>query len=270
MDGTPIVTGDGTARRAVFPPPARGWLLLATPILGVALAVGLVVVAQRGLLRWAASYNRYDDYFRIESWFKNLPQPQILFEIYVYAVLLAAMLLIIPKHGEQSIGHYLRRVRPIWLAGGVLIGIISAFGVIAAQVLLVQHHVVIFHASKAEQLLSPDSIVQLPLVLLLGAVCAPVVEELYFRGLLLGWLRRRMHILIASLISAAIFALTHGLYLTHPGLEGWIITGLIGLIGLVLPAMAIASQSLWPSMAVHGGYNGTLLVLPFVVRALSS
>jgi len=258
------------AAAPAFPPPARGWLLPAVPVFAIALAFAIRLGMGEGLYQLALNYGRLVDYLSWQSWLVGQVQAhKIAIEIYVYFLLLIAMLVLIPKQGGQSLSVYLKRVRPTWMVGGVVAGILCAFAIITTQIILVERHVVVFHATKAERMLAPDSASELPLALFLAAICAPVIEELYFRGLLLGWLRRRLHVAIAVLISAILFALTHGYYVSHPGLEGWIITAMIGVVGLVVSVMALASRSLWPSMATHFGYNGTLLLLPFIARAMA-
>ncbi len=255
------------AEPATFPPPASGWLLLGVPILGLAVANGLIDIAARLALRWAVAHGQVPDLEQVYRAIREFSQASLLSGIYLYLVVFLMLSLLIPKHGKAAFGLYLRRVRPTLPIIGVLTGIICAFGVIYAQVLLLQNNVVKFHATKGEQALAAHSAFELPLILLMVSVLAPLIEEFYFRGLLLGWLRRRLNVVVSALISAALFALAHGHFLVHPGLEGWVITGLIGIVGLLLATLAIVGKSLWPSMAAHGAYNATLMLLPFVVRS---
>ncbi len=255
------------AEPATFPPPASGWLLLGVPILGMAMATGLLVLGERLAIRWAEANGRIVDLLQMFRAIGQFSQVSILSGIYLYLVIFLMLSLLIPKHGKAAFGLYLRRVRPALPIIGVLTGIICAFGVIYAQVLLVQNNLVKFHATKGEQALAAHSAFELPLILLMVSVLAPLIEEFYFRGLLLGWLRRRVNVVLSALISAGLFALAHGHFLVHPGLEGWVITGLIGIVGLLLATLAIVGKSLWPSMAAHGAYNATLMLLPFVVRS---
>jgi membrane protease YdiL (CAAX protease family) len=49
-----------------------------------------------------------------------------------------------------------------------------------------------------------------------GCLIVPVFEELFFRGLLLGWLRKRLANRSAIAVSAALFALMHGYPIALP------------------------------------------------------
>ncbi|MCE3222151.1 MAG: rane protein of unknown function, putative rane protease [Nitrospira sp.] len=87
---------------------------------------------------------------------------------------------------------------------------------------------------------------------------APVFEELAFRGLLFGVLRRRLHWWPAAMLSAALFALAHGY-------------GLIGFLsvfwsGLVWAWAYERTGSLWPGMIGHAINN--LLVCLSVMALL--
>jgi uncharacterized protein len=86
-------------------------------------------------------------------------------------------------------------------------------------------------------------------------VWAPVVEEVVFRGVLYGTLRRRMAVWPAALGSAAIFALVHGY-------------GAIGLAsvfwsGIIWALAYERTLSLWPGILAHG-LNNLLVTVEFV------
>ena len=87
---------------------------------------------------------------------------------------------------------------------------------------------------------------------------APVFEELAFRGLLFGVLRRRFHLWTAAILSAALFALAHGY-------------GLIGFLsvfwsGLIWAWAYERTGSLWTGMIAHAINN--LLVCLSVMALL--
>jgi len=93
---------------------------------------------------------------------------------------------------------------------------------------------------------------------LLGvAVVAPVVEEILFRGVVFGWLRGRIPVPAAVVVSAAIFSLA------HLGWREWsLLLPVLG-IGCVLATLYHYSRSLWPGILVHSSINtvATLVVL---------
>ncbi len=154
------------------------------------------------------------------------------------------------------------RYRPIgWkafalsLAGGVALWALSY--VVTWE--LATHSLVQFHVTAAERTLIPQSPASLPLGLLCIALIAPLAEELYFRGILLSWLRRKIGAPLAVFASAAIFALLHFRFLSHSGVEGWVYTATIAAVGLVTATLALRTGSLWGPFAVHAGYNATIV-----------
>ena len=89
------------------------------------------------------------------------------------------------------------------------------------------------------------------------AVVAPVVEEILFRGVVFGWLRGRIPVPAAVVVSAAIFSLA------HLGWREWsLLLPVLG-IGCVLATLYHYSRSLWPGILVHSSINtvATLVVL---------
>jgi len=155
----------------------------------------------------------------------------------------------------------LKRFRPIMmttmaaLLGGVLLAVATMFAIEE----LARRAVVTFHSSAAERSMLPPSPASIPFALLPIALAAPFVEELYFRGVLLSWLRRKMFAPLAAILSAVIFAALHFRFINHPGADGWIYTGAIAFVGLINAILALRTRSLWAPFAVHAGYNATLI-----------
>lgn len=90
---------------------------------------------------------------------------------------------------------------------------------------------------------------------LVGLV-APVVEELFFRGLLLRSLSKKgLPAWSAVLISAGVFASLHFQVLQFPGLF---------VFGIVLAVMAVASGRLGWSVFAHIGFNVTTVVVLYL------
>jgi membrane protease YdiL (CAAX protease family) len=152
------------------------------------------------------------------------------------------------------------------LMGGVLMAVLSC--VVDWQ--LAAHSLVKFDVTAAEQRMIPHSPATLPLGLLCIAIVVPFAEELYFRGLLLSWLRGKMIAPLAAVLSAALFALVHFRFISHPGAEGWIHSGTIAALGLVNGVLALYTRSLWGPFAVHAGYNAVLISTASLVPGLSA
>ena len=93
----------------------------------------------------------------------------------------------------------------------------------------------------------------------MAGMLVPFAEELFFRGVLYGWLRRRYTFWIAAAVSALVFAIAHA----------DIAIGLSNLIlGLVLAWVYERSQSLWVPVAVHAVNNSLAVGLLYAALAL--
>lgn len=77
---------------------------------------------------------------------------------------------------------------------------------------------------------------------LLVGLAIPFVEELFFRGVLFGWLRQKWPFWAAALLSSAVFAVLHG----EPSLmAGTVVLGLLAAWGME------KSGSLWSAVVIH-------------------
>lgn len=88
------------------------------------------------------------------------------------------------------------------------------------------------------------------LLVLMTVVIAPVVEELFYRGLVQRTLRRRLTAPAAVAITAVVFAALHFQPLQFPGLFAF---------GVLAGALAVRSGRLGPAMAAHLGFNAVAL-----------
>ncbi|EFH89086.1 type II CAAX endopeptidase family protein [Ktedonobacter racemifer] len=88
-----------------------------------------------------------------------------------------------------------------------------------------------------------------------GVLVAPICEEIFFRGFLLGGLRRSMSNGWAIIISAVVFALAH----FDPGSFAVLLV-----IGLILGYLRCRMRSIWPGILLHtlnNAYSSLLIVL---------
>ena len=85
-------------------------------------------------------------------------------------------------------------------------------------------------------------------ILLVGAVLTPIAEELLFRGVLFGALRRH-GMLLATLVSAVVFGLAHGITAV---LFGAVV------LGNVAAVLYERSRSIWPAVMVHAVNNAII------------
>jgi membrane protease YdiL (CAAX protease family) len=94
------------------------------------------------------------------------------------------------------------------------------------------------------------------------AVGAPLVEELFFRGLLLRSLQRRLPAWAAVAVSSVAFGIAHGSALPVDAVLLVMIS--LTAFGAILAVMAIRTSRLGPSIVTHAVFNlFTLLYLTF-------
>lgn len=96
--------------------------------------------------------------------------------------------------------------------------------------------------------------------LLVSAVAAPICEEIFFRGMIFRYLRRRWPLWLAALVSATIFGAAHLSPATSP-----LIVPVLAFIGLVLALVYERTGSLTNSMMLHALNNGVLTTLTYLV-----
>ena len=94
------------------------------------------------------------------------------------------------------------------------------------------------------------------LVLLTGALIAPIAEELFFRGLIFNALASRMPILVAAVISGVLFGLGHGDLVLFPALT---------LFGTLQAIFYRISGNLVVPIIVHAANNAIFLTLMILV-----
>lgn len=150
---------------------------------------------------------------------------------------------------------------------GIAVGLVSQFLLIPLFYLPL--HLVVPHldrtlAQPAKDLTLHAHGAGLAVLGLFVALGAPVVEELFFRGLVLRSLDRRLSSLgprlapvLAILLSAAVFGLAHG--------EGLVIGAGLALFGVVLAVMAERLGRLGAGIVAHMTFNAaTVVALAFV------
>ncbi len=163
------------------------------------------------------------------------------------AVLLLVLLFVKVRRHAPLTALGLRRTSWRWLLAAIPFSF-AAFLLESITGLLSQG---LFPQTPSNQCVSIRDAYQgaLPLAVLGVAVVAPLVEEIVFRGMVFGWLRGRAPIGWAVGISAALFSLEHigflQLTLFLP----------IFAAGLVLATLYHHSQSIWPTVLVHGTFN---------------
>ncbi len=132
---------------------------------------------------------------------------------------------------------------------GLLIGPILSYAVQWLQVALgyARH-------TPGVEILAPDgfSWTAFAVMVAAGGVLAPITEEILFRGIIFGWLRRKTSLLASALLSAAVFGAAH--FQPDPGEAIAHMTYAFG-VGLFLAYVYQRAGSLWASIATHVTIN---------------
>jgi len=135
-----------------------------------------------------------------------------------------------------------------WIVGAILLGFVAhiAIGLV--------------HVSLGEPLkdvmtrtFDPADSRMIDRVIVFAAVTTivPLVEEVYFRGLLFRWLANRWGLLAGLLVSAGVFGAFHG---------DWIWAAATAVLGILLAFVYWRSGSIWTSITLHASYNGIGLI----------
>lgn len=98
------------------------------------------------------------------------------------------------------------------------------------------------------------------LMAVFGITLAPLLEELFFRGMLYPLLRRRLGILIAVVLTSAAFASIHGAQLGY----AWGPIVSIFFVGIAFTAVRERTGSVASSFLMHVGYNLTLFTMLWI------
>lgn len=105
---------------------------------------------------------------------------------------------------------------------------------------------------SAEELVDRvDGPVDVALLVLAVVIAAPIVEEWFYRGMLLPTLTRRVGGLWAAVISSAVFALVHQDPIVMPGLF---------VLALILSWLTMRTGRLGPAILAHMAFNTTTVI----------
>lgn len=93
-----------------------------------------------------------------------------------------------------------------------------------------------------------------------GMTLAPILEELFFRGLLYPLLRRSFGLIAGVILTAAAFAAIHGAQLGY----AWAPVLSIFVVGLAFTLVRVRTNSVAASFLMHCGYNFALFAALWV------
>lgn len=157
------------------------------------------------------------------------------------------------RKGNGLVADFGLRVRALDVPVGLVIGV-------ASQLLLVplvyvpifwvigQRDVSADARALTDRATDPVGVVLLILIVVVGA---PIVEELFFRGLLLRSAERRWGKVWAVVVSSLIFGAVHLQPLQFPALVA---------VGVVFALLALKTGRLGPSIFAHMGFNAVAVI----------
>jgi len=151
-------------------------------------------------------------------------------------------------------------MRPLDAVVGPIVGVLAQVGLVTLISFLLSpllgHPDVSQEATDLVRKAHGAGLVGLVVFVVIGA---PVVEELFFRGLLLRGLRRRMPDAVAMALSSLLFGLAH---FQGASAGGLILVVSLFAFGGVLAVLAVRSGRLGPGIWAHAAFNAfTVIVL---------
>jgi membrane protease YdiL (CAAX protease family) len=176
------------------------------------------------------------------------PIEALVSDITAYGALFLLVLLFVKVRRHASLAALgIRRAQWRWLVAALPF-IVLAFLLESITGLLSQS---LFPQTPANQCVDIRTAYQgaLWMAIIGVAIVAPVVEEIVFRGMVFGWLRGRLPLVWAVVVSAALFSLEHIGFLQ--------VTLFLPIFstGIVLAILYHHARSVWPTVLVHGSFN---------------
>ena len=232
--------------RAIYSPePARGWLPwgVLVPFLGLAFVIAPAIGAS-----WALEPFHLLDARGDPIGFDGLLAFLLLPFAATGAVVLAWVLLV-ERRALATIGLG-RAGAAAGFVRGLIIGMATIFGVVAA-IWIAGGYDAIAYAKAFE---SPDALKSMGLLLLAFVVQASV-EEIVFRGWMLSAIARKFNVIVAIVLTSAVFALLH----YAPG-QLWFVTLNVFLFAVFACAWVLRTGNIWGVMGWHAGWNWLLSI----------
>ena len=209
----------------------------------VALQFALAVTAQ---FLW---YPRQD----LASILSNNPVVLLASQCLLYVALAACMMLLV--EGKYGVAFW-QAVRWNWRAAGW--GALGLGAVLFLGLILLQNFLPMPKDTPFEHLFARPR--DAYLISIMAVTVGPLMEELFFRGLLYPVLARRMGVLWGIVLTAVPFGLIH---LPQYG-WAWGAGLVIFLVGVACGMMRAATKSVAASFLVHVGYNGAQMIIALV------
>lgn len=163
------------------------------------------------------------------------------------------------RRGYTLAGIGLKPISLRWVAASIGIFIVLRIVVTLISLLLAQFNI----TSVQAQTLAPAGYTWASAILttLLAGFFIPIVEEVFFRGVLYRWLRDKWGVVVGVIVSGVVFGLVH--------LEPATVVPVI-VMGFVLAWTYEKSGSLWPPILIHMLNNLLGVIALYVFLATGS
>ena len=93
-------------------------------------------------------------------------------------------------------------------------------------------------------------------IIFIGGLCAGIVEEIFFRGILMGYLEKKYGIVYAIIIPSLLFGAPHLLSVDVFSISLIIqVTVFITLYGVIMSLIVYYTNNIWNSISVHISWN---------------
>lgn len=147
----------------------------------------------------------------------------------------------------------------------VLIGLGGGFAALVASAVFGITYDLVFDSeppTNTDIIPSEDvSFVVMALVFFVIAVGTPIAEEMFFRGLVMGAIRKRWGTVVATIASSLVFGFAH----VQPGLTAWAFVGAVtATYGVVFALMRVFTKGrIAASIIAHMAVNATGVIVVF-------
>jgi membrane protease YdiL (CAAX protease family) len=228
------------------------WYHLITP---QAVGLGVPAALLAGvMLVWAVSARLQGGMAHVQTWLSGFTGLNLLLD-FSNLLILGMSLWIISRITDPALPARFRSLsRP-----DVLIGVAAGIGAVIVSSMVEYLSDRYLHTNLAQDssttMVLPHKADQLTLGLFTVAVMAPLTEEIYFRGIVLGWVRRHGGMAWAIGLSSLVFGGMHLKWLTPGGMGGMVVTAELVAMGVLLAMVAVRTGSLWTSVIAHGVNN---------------
>lgn len=107
--------------------------------------------------------------------------------------------------------------------------------------------------SKTEAMQQSITFFTVLIAFISAAVISPIYEEIFYRGFLYRWVRTRLGFVGAIILSSFIFTIAH--------IPTYNVMPVNFLSGIIFALAYERTNSIWPSVIIHGLTNGIMVLL---------